>query len=87
MIDQFMNNLSIAFVMDLYRIKSKTENRGDTKGIENLKQRYPELFTEEFQEFIDKTKLVVADLDKRYGENFSAIFELEYDKIKVDNLH
>jgi hypothetical protein len=85
MIGTFMD-LSFSFVMDLYRTKVKAEKRGDVKAIESLLQHYPELFTDEFQEFIEKTQLVVGYLDQKYGENFSAIFSVEKEDI-VEKTH
>ena len=68
-------DLSFSFVMDLYRARSSAERRGDSPAIENLKQHYPELFTEEFEEFIEGLKVTVAYLDRKYDEDYSSIFE------------
>lgn len=84
--DHFMNKLSLPFVMDLYRTKIKAEGRGDATAIESLQQHYPELFTEEFQNFIDNMKLVAEHLDQKYDQNFSSMFELNNADLP-DKLH
>jgi hypothetical protein len=68
-------DLSFSFVMDLFRAKKSAEGRGDKKAIESLNQCYPELFTEEFEEFIENLRQATAYLDSKYGENFSSILE------------
>ena len=73
MVDAFMN-LSFSFIMDLYRTKSSAESRGDISAIDSLKRHYPELFTDEFEEFIEGLKATVAYLDRKYDEDFSSIF-------------
>ena len=85
--NHFMNDLSFPFVMDLYRVRIKAENRADITAIESLKQFYPELFTEEFQEFIEKTKLVVSYLDQKYDQKFSRIFDPEVQDEVTHNTH
>lgn len=86
MSDQFMNEFSLSFVMDLHRIKINAEKRGDAKAIESLKRHYPELFSEEFTDFIKKAKLVASDLDQKYNKNFSSMFEPD-DHIDPTILH
>ncbi len=74
MVGIFMD-LSFSFVMDLFRAKKSAEGRGDKKAIDSLNQYYPELFSVEFEEFIENLRQVTAYLDTKYGEKFSSILE------------
>lgn len=69
------NDLSFSFEMDLFRSKTNAEIRKDAAAIDDLKIHYPDLFSEEFQEFIENLKVTMEYLDKKYGENFSSIFD------------
>lgn len=45
-------DLSTNFILDLYRAKEKALKSNDKSAINSLKLTYPELFTNEFEEFI-----------------------------------
>lgn len=72
--DMFMN-LSFPFVMDLYRTRLKAKQRGDTLALENLMRHYPELFSEEFEDFVHEVEqLAESQLQGQTpGVNFSNI--------------
>ena len=79
------DKLSLPFIMDLYRAKMKAEARGDASAIMSLKINYPELFSENFSEFIQNFKHAVKIFDYENGENFSKIFEIESNKEKTNS--
>lgn len=82
--NDFFSELSFPFVMDLYRIKMKAVGRGEKNAITSLKQHYPELFTDDFDGFIEKIKMAAGYLDKKYEQNFTSMFEpslLDIDRI------
>ncbi len=74
--------LSYPFVMDLYRIKARAELRQDAAAVEDLQKKYPELFSADFEIFIENTKEVARHLDAKNGTNFSSTFELEFNEDK-----
>jgi len=76
MTDHLMDNQTFAFILDLYRIKTNAERRQDKYAIESLQQHYPEIFTDEFDEFIENAKACAAYLDNEYDDNFSSMFEV-----------
>lgn len=78
---EFLTGLSFSFVMDLYRIKKGAEERGDASAIQSLNKHYPELFSDNFNDFIEKLKLTITHLDSEYGKNFSEILEPPSPKI------
>lgn len=70
-------DLSFTFAIDLFRVKRAAESRGDKVSLSSLEKAYPELFTDEFQEFIDSVQVVTEYLDQKLGENFSSMFNAE----------
>ncbi len=68
----FSETLSFTFVMDLYLIKCGAESRGDNSALESMKEHYPELFADDFQEFIESLKITTAYLDEKYDQDFSS---------------
>lgn len=70
-------DLSFNFAVDLYRVKCAAESWGDNASLTSLEKAYPELFTDEFQDFIDSVKVVTEYLDQKLGENFSSMFNTE----------
>lgn len=73
----FSESLSFTFVMDLYRIKCGAEGRDDKNALESLKEHYPELFSDEFQEFIQTLKITAEYLGEKCGQEFSSMFETQ----------
>ncbi len=82
----FINNLSFTFVMDLYRLRINAEKRKDKKALLDLQQRYPELFTEDFDDFIEKLKMTAQYLDQKYDSHFSDMFEVNQYK-ESESIH
>ena len=82
----FFKSVSFPFLIDLYLIKLKAEARNDQQSLINLHQRYPELFTIEFNNFIQNIKETVNFLDQFYNENFSKIFQVNADT-KITKTH
>ena len=85
--NQFMNELSVQFVMDLYRVRIRAEKSRDAKAIESLKLHYPELFSEDFEDFIKNAKIATAYLDQKYDKRFSRIFSPDFMDDLPDSLH
>jgi hypothetical protein len=80
------DDLSFPFVMDLLRTKRNAQGRGDTKAVESLKHHYPWLFSGEFQIFVKNLESVMEDIEARYGENLSSLFEADIGK-NIRNIH
>lgn len=57
-------------------LRLKAEVRLDTNAVESLRVHYPEIFTNDFQELIEKLKIVACDLDHKSDENFSEMFTI-----------
>ena len=81
-----MNNfdeLSFTFMMDIYRVKIKAIKRDDKKALKNLEQHYPELFTEDFNQFINNLHLCVEYIHIQHGQDFRAMLEPDVDIIET----
>ncbi len=80
---QFMNTLTWTMAIKLYHAKMKAEKRRDLSAINSLKQQYPDLFTEQFNVYIEKAKRIAFLLDCLYNENFLLMFDLESDSVEI----
>lgn len=65
-------NLPFSFVINLYRQKCDAERKGDMSAIQNLENRDPELFSGDFDEFIE----MVKDTATYLGQNMRWILPL-----------
>jgi hypothetical protein len=64
-------DLSLSFVMDLYMARKKATERNDKIALLSLQQAYPELFTEGFEDFVNKLMLSKQYIDNKYGNDDS----------------
>jgi hypothetical protein len=55
-------------------------------AIESLKFHYPEIYSDDFLEFIEAVKVTAEILDRKYDENFSSIFNPNME-VNVRKLH
>ena len=69
--------VSFLDVMSLYRKKLGAEKTGDMKLLKKMKEVYPDLFTNDFAEFISSLKDVSTYLNTKYETNYSTLFKPE----------
>lgn len=72
-----LDKYPIEFVMNLYRQKVAAEKKGDETTIMMLENKYPTLFSNEFEDFISNMKMSIEYIRHKYDEDFRAMLEEE----------
>jgi len=72
-----LEKYSMDEVMKFYRKKLAAEKKGDNATLIKLEAEYPDLFSDEFEDFIINLKMSIEDIRQRHGEDFSKMIEPE----------
>jgi len=72
-----LDKLPMDVVMKLYRQRLAAEKNGDRATLTILEKQYPDLFSNEFEDFIFNLRMSIEDLRQKYGEDFSKMIEPE----------
>jgi hypothetical protein len=69
MLKKFME-LPFSFVIDLYKSRIEAEKSHNLISLANMRDQYPELFTGDFDDFIENVKATAQYIDKKYNKDF-----------------
>jgi hypothetical protein len=70
---------SFEFVMQLYRSKRYAEANNYKMALRILKVKYPDIFMEDFEDFIDKLSCTISVIDDTKNTNFIDMLEPKND--------
>lgn len=70
--------LSITFVLGLHHLKLRAEKEHDKTALNSLQQQYPELFSEQFVEFIQNLQSTIEYFYEYKDVDFRKLLDSEY---------
>jgi hypothetical protein len=72
-----LDKLPMDVLMSLYRQKLSAEKKGNRATLIKLEQKYPDLFSPEFDDFIFNLRMSIEHIYHKYGEDFKKMIEPE----------